>query len=266
MQLVSTPTADWLKARLPDCASRFWVASPFVTGYLKDVTGDMAATRDCRLVTNTDIRIFLNKASDLDTLDELEANGVKLKSVNRLHAKAYVIDEKFALVTSANATHSGMYRNRECGIATDDPGVVREIADLIVSGFGVADGPQDVTKTELAIIRGLVGQFKPQSPAISMQGFAEEEPPPFMVKDSYQLLSQLSGWLALTMEGVMALKSDTFTMDDLDALCTGKAAERYPENKHVRAKLRQQLQRLRDLGLVEFVDDKGEYRRLFSAG
>lgn len=38
-----------------------------------------------------------------------------------------------------------------------------------------------------------------------------------------------------------------------------RLAELYPENNHVRAKIRQQLQVLRDQGLVEFLGD-GEYR------
>jgi len=35
----------------------------------------------------------------------------------------------------------------------------------------------------------------------------------------------------------------------------------HPENRHVRDKLRQQLQVLRDLGLIEFLG-RGRYRRL----
>ena len=50
-------------------------------------------------------------------------------------------------------------------------------------------------------------------------------------------------------------------MDDVFAACAPLAAERFPENRHVREKLRQQLQRLRDLGLVLFLG-AGRYRRL----
>ncbi|RLM53719.1 hypothetical protein DVK02_12805 [Halobellus sp. Atlit-31R] len=34
----------------------------------------------------------------------------------------------------------------------------------------------------------------------------------------------------------------------------------FPDNNNVRAKIRQQLQRLRDNGEVEFLDEKGTYR------
>lgn len=36
----------------------------------------------------------------------------------------------------------------------------------------------------------------------------------------------------------------------------------YPNNNHIRDKIRQQLQILREYGYVEFIDDQGRYRRL----
>lgn len=266
-QLVTTPTSAWLNSKLADCRERFWVASPYVTSFLTEKMAQPPSSCDRRLVTNTDIRTFVSKSSDINTLDSLLCAGVTLKSVNRLHAKTYVIDDKAALVTSANATHSGMRHNQECGIATEDAGMVREIAALIESGFGVDGGAQDISRAELAVIRGLSEQFAAQRPAISMQGFAEEEPPKFVIKDSseqFRLLSQFSGWMALTLEGVLSLAQDDFSMDELEVACLVKANEQYPENNHVRAKLRQQLQQLRDLGLISFMGD-GKYRRLVGA-
>ena len=39
----------------------------------------------------------------------------------------------------------------------------------------------------------------------------------------------------------------------------GWLREIYPQNRHIRPKIRQQLQRLRDLGYLEFID-RGIYR------
>ena len=38
-------------------------------------------------------------------------------------------------------------------------------------------------------------------------------------------------------------------------------SQRFPRNHHIKDKIRQQLQYLRDDGLVEFVDDAGLYRK-----
>ena len=50
-------------------------------------------------------------------------------------------------------------------------------------------------------------------------------------------------------------------MDQVLAVCAPLAAIRYPDNRHVREKLRQQLQRLRDLGLIAFLGS-GHYEKL----
>ena len=54
---------------------------------------------------------------------------------------------------------------------------------------------------------------------------------------------------------------EQFELEDVYAF-EDRLAETYPENRHVRAKIRQQLQVLRDEGLVEFLGD-GEYRLRF---
>jgi len=59
------------------------------------------------------------------------------------------------------------------------------------------------------------------------------------------------GWLADILTCVERLFS-TFTLDDMYAF-EGELAEKHPENHNIRPKIRQQLQVLRDLGLLEFV-------------
>ena len=75
-------------------------------------------------------------------------------------------------------------------------------------------------------------------------------------------MDALTGWTQLTFEGVLQVGDRDFSLDDLFALCEPRAREQYPNNKHVRAKLRQQLQRLRDLEALEFLG-RGRYRKTF---
>jgi type II restriction enzyme len=80
-------------------------------------------------------------------------------------------------------------------------------------------------------------------------------------KQSESLLTakpELRGWLADILTCVELLLS-TFTLDDLYAF-EGELAEKHPENHNIRAKIRQQLQILRDLGLLDFVQP-GVYQR-----
>jgi type II restriction enzyme len=66
------------------------------------------------------------------------------------------------------------------------------------------------------------------------------------------------GWLALVMGLIRRLQKDQFTLHDLYAL-EAEAKSAFPKNIHIKAKLRQQLQRLRDLGWLEF-EGHGKYR------
>lgn len=81
-------------------------------------------------------------------------------------------------------------------------------------------------------------------------------------KKSNRLLEtkpQARGWLADVLRCVERLYS-TFTLENVYSF-EGELATKHPTNHNIRPKIRQQLQALRDLGLVEFVTP-GVYRRL----
>ncbi len=97
-----------------------------------------------------------------------------------------------------------------------------------------------------------------QSESYSMPriwGFCAPEPSIFRA-----IPQPANGWLELTRQAMQRLRVQSFTLDDLEAEAAPLAAEQYPHNNHVRAKLRQQLQTLRDLGVVEFLGS-GSYRK-----
>ena len=67
------------------------------------------------------------------------------------------------------------------------------------------------------------------------------------------------GWLLDVLVCVERIKKPEFTLDDVYAFESVLQAK-HPLNRNVRAKIRQQLQFLRDKGLVRFVG-RGRYRR-----
>lgn len=70
------------------------------------------------------------------------------------------------------------------------------------------------------------------------------------------------GWLLDVMSCVDGLHKDFFTLDDVYA-CADFLQNRHSNNTHIRDKIRQQLQFLRDKGFVEFVG-RGRYRMVRS--
>ena len=62
------------------------------------------------------------------------------------------------------------------------------------------------------------------------------------------------------MNCVDSIKNDSFTLNDIYSF-ENILKEKYPNNNHVKDKIRQQLQILRDKGLIEFAS-RGNYKKL----
>lgn len=70
------------------------------------------------------------------------------------------------------------------------------------------------------------------------------------------------GWLVDILRCVNRIPSETFTLREIYEYENG-LGEKYPENNNIRAKIRQQLQILRDRGIIEFLGN-GIYKKLVS--
>ncbi len=67
------------------------------------------------------------------------------------------------------------------------------------------------------------------------------------------------GWILLAMQCIDSLQKSEFRLDEIYAFEDDLKRE-YPNNKHIKDKIRQQLQFLRDSGYLEFLG-RGKYRR-----
>lgn len=66
--------------------------------------------------------------------------------------------------------------------------------------------------------------------------------------------SSRRGWTVTVMNCIEQLQKDTFTLEEVYGFVSQMQA-RYPENKHIKPKIRQQLQLLRDEGWLTFLGD-----------
>lgn len=66
------------------------------------------------------------------------------------------------------------------------------------------------------------------------------------------------GWTMDVLKVVRALEKKEFSLAEIYS-SAGQLRRLHPENRHVEPKIRQQLQRLRDLGFLEFLG-RGRYR------
>ena len=210
-QFVITPTEDWLKLELSRCEARLLVSSPYITAWLPNLHKKLGTTIQRVLPTRTDLRDFASGASDLDAVCNLARAHTKVISSNRLHAKVYVIDEACALVTSANATFSGMRGNLECGVALRDKPSVCEAARLVLGGFGVRETPQHWSLAELESLREPVRRVQESLTHKLVTSALEDRQLPDIDPDKplgRALVDHLPGWTRLALEGIQ--KQATF--------------------------------------------------------
>ncbi len=263
ISFVTTPTHNWLEKQVAGCTERFLVACPYVGNYLSSLAKRLPQNVSRVLVTRTDLRDFAKGSSDIDAVCDVARLGARVMSLPRLHAKVFIIDNRSALVTSANATQSGMRRNWECGIAIEDEQEVVRLTKLLLTGFGASEQPQQSTLSELEKLREPVRVLRASlPPAVPTAKTGLEEHPEIVLSQRHWLNfnTGLPGWMRLTLEGVIRQTRDEFDIRDIYRTCLPIVADRYPDNRFPRQKLRQQLQRLRDLGMIEFLGD-GRYRR-----
>jgi type II restriction enzyme len=79
--------------------------------------------------------------------------------------------------------------------------------------------------------------------------------------DTSAISKNLTGWKSAVFSLLTALPNDTFNSQTVGAIAE-QLCDKYPNNNNREAKVRQTLQLLRDMGLVEFTSP-GQYQRLW---
>jgi hypothetical protein len=101
---------------------------------------------------------MLSGATDVSALIGLcEAiPRTNIRFLPTVHAKVYVADSSFAVVTSGNLTHSGLRRNLEYGIAVNDTNLVKLIRSQILDYREVGSS---LNLVQLRVFEGIVNEL-----------------------------------------------------------------------------------------------------------
>ena len=104
-------------------ATKFSVA--IATAYLTDsqlLSSIKNNQVNVRVLTSLRGNDILSGATSLDALGDLFAQNVDIRflpSSPKFHSKVYIFDDQQAIISSANLTHSALYRNIEVGVTCD---------------------------------------------------------------------------------------------------------------------------------------------------
>lgn len=140
MKLYPSPIRVGLLEVLGRTRNELFLASPYVKTNEMDwllcqLSKRSVHLRRVRLVTDIRAENVLSGSLDLEALELLIDTEPNAEVINlpRLHAKVYIADTRFALVTSANLTRPGLDSNYEYGVGLEDPGDVKLVRNDLES-------------------------------------------------------------------------------------------------------------------------------------
>ena len=252
MKILTTPWKDDFIELVSQSRKSIRITSPFVKyDMCVELTQANRNGSKIELITCFKFGNVYSNALDISALEHILYNNGIVKNFPKLHSKMYIFDDEKAIITSGNLTTGGLVKNFEYGILLWE----RSIIDEVVSDFNSLkknDRTGNITRPILETAKDILHKIpKPKNaiPTIDI-----ESPETFLdTLDNSQnaILNTLSGWTLAVFECTNLIPKQIFTLSDINSFEEHLGGV-YPENKHIKEKIRQQLQKLRDLGLIEF--------------
>ena len=248
--------------------NRILLASPFIKYHTvnKIIETYDKKIAEFKVINSFKLSYFHRGASDLEALKSLINNGASVKNVHNLHAKIFIFDNT-AIVTSGNLTPGGLSNNWEYGIKIDNE-LVSQIRDDYIKLYNNDENPvvnlDIITKAES--ILNSIPRERRKTIAVSDQSLFEDILNDHNIDEKYDagidtIISNLTTWKKDVFECLVSISEDIFTLEEVYSF-KDKLQKMHPDNKNIEPKIRQQLQYLRDLGLLEFVKP-GIYKKLW---
>ncbi|MCB0515725.1 MAG: phospholipase D-like domain-containing protein [Chitinophagales bacterium] len=264
MEVIKNPWKERLMTLIKESEKSIQITSPFVKENIcREIFELKNKGVSFELITSFNLSNAYNGALDLSGLDLIIQNKGIIKNYPKLHSKIYIFDSKRAIITSGNLTNGGLLTNYEYGILFDEVSVVKEVEkdfENIAKNEITGSVTNEHIRQASIILSKIPKIEKITMPTIEIE---HKETSPFVLEDVNESISStLRGWKLSVFKCVDAIQKQEFVLQDI-YLFEKELQKIYPENNNVRAKIRQQIQFLRDLGLIEFLSNDGKYRKLW---
>jgi phosphatidylserine/phosphatidylglycerophosphate/cardiolipin synthase-like enzyme len=269
---IKNPWVNEFKSLLRNAEKEVLLASPFIKYDIAGLIADLVKPSvKARYLNSFKLTNFYQRSSDLSALKLLLEKGISVKSHHRLHAKMFIFDAKRAVVTSSNLTNGGLKNNFEYGLLIEDASVVESIRHDYFALYSDKDLSNNVThgiiQTAENIISSVPKEKKPKALLTKETKLFKQIDNDYLTAEKFEgglnaIETNLSGWVRDVFLILNEFDDDIFDLNQ--AYKFEKALEQlHPRNKNIKPKIRQQLQYLRNHGLLEFLGN-GRYKKLWS--
>lgn len=247
---LATPTSETFFGLLSQCRSSVFLCSLFIKEPVaRRIIDTVDPSINIQTLSRSRLDTFASAASDLSATMKFVDCHIGVASDPLLHAKVYVFDDKKAIPCSANRTPSGVSHNDEISLLFDDEATIREFKDQFAYLLGRLSF---LSQSDLDFFASNLRKVKPL--------FGEMENENLPLRWAY-ILPSLSGWEKDVFRFLDGLTNRRFSL--VDAYEGERMlANLHPENRHIKDKIRQILQYLRNKGLISFLGN-GQNQKLW---
>ena len=259
ISIVKTPSKDSFFSLIKEANKEMLFCAPFIK---KEIVDEILSNRNpgvvLEVITSANLANFVNGSLDVEAIKTLLEAGIKVLNFQNLHAKIYLFDNKKALVTSANLTNNALYNNYEYGLLLHED--EKETVDAIYSDFIMMMDSElcgSFDENSIKEIEKIVKTFGNNK----LTHIDDEGDSVLPIDESDKISNNLKGWKKDVFNCLLLLDKQDFTISDVYSF-EDVLYEKHPTNNHVKPKIRQTLQYLRDLGFVKFVKP-GVYKKLW---
>lgn len=263
MKILKTPWQKEFLELVAKSEKSIKITSPFVKENICDkLLNVKRKNTSLDLVTSFKLMNIYSGSLDISALEKILDNNGIVKSYPKLHSKIYLFDDKEAIITSGNLTNGGLISNFEYGIYLNDELLVSKIlTDYHKISNDETTGI--ISKSHMSITKDILSKI-PKKEKLELPRIDTESPEEnfdiIEIENSF-IISALKGWKLEIFKCVNSIPQQEFSLSEINRF-ESYLKKIYPTNNHIPDKIRQQLQSLRDLGLIEFLGG-GRYKKLW---
>lgn len=261
MRLLKTPWKSEFLSLVNESESKIRITSPFIK---ENICNDILKTKkECtniELITSFKLMNLYSGALDIKGIGALiNNNNTTVKNYSSLHAKIYIFDDKKAIITSSNLTNGGLVNNFEYGVLIKEKNVVYEIINDFETLFNDVN-TGTIKNTDIDTVQKILAQIQ-NSEKKEFPHFSLESESDLVLTNVKNISNSLNGWQKEVFLSADKIDKQVFDLNDM-YFYENEFSRIYPKNKNIKDKIRQQLQVLRDLSLIEFLGN-GIYKKLW---
>lgn len=263
MKILKTPWKNDLMELVSQSKKSIKITSPFINENVSnELLSNKKKSTKIEVITSFKLMNIYSGSLDLSSLENIiNSNGI-VRNFSKLHSKIYLFDDEKVVITSSNLTNGGLLNNYEYGIYTTD----KQIVSKVVEDYSFISSSEITGKIKLEdinAVRKILSKI-PKSESLKIPRYDIETPEE--INDLIELpknaiTSSFKGWKLEVFKCIQSMPNQLFSLKEINEF-ERHLKKVYPNNKYIQAKIRQQLQDLRDLGLIEFLGN-GRYKKLW---